>query len=325
MTFSKEKGLYRLKIDKEFKELIRPLFKNEYLQLESNLISDGCREPISVWNDFIIDGHNRYRICCEHSIPFAVEELSFSCREEVIAWICANQLGRRNLTEESRKFLIGKQYESEKILTRKRGMYQNANCNEDNQELPYEEYNPAEKPQVTDTKHKTAAKIATENHISHGTVEKYSLYARAIEAIEKKVPQMARKILSGRYKISHEGVLSLSKKSAEEIQELNQRLEQAQYPFARYQATRQEIQGSPRAPKVSVNAKPSIKDMPKYDPDAEVTGLTLTIPSWSSSIDRIIHSDLDSISDSARKKLHKVLIDLQNTVSLMLSLIKEES
>lgn len=29
--------------------------------------------------------------------------------------ICANQLGRRNLTEETRKFLIGMQYESEKV------------------------------------------------------------------------------------------------------------------------------------------------------------------------------------------------------------------
>lgn len=32
--------------------------------------------------------------------------------------------------------------------------------------------------------------------------------------------------------------------------------------------------------------QPAIKTMPAYDPDAEVAGLTLTIPSWMSSIDR---------------------------------------
>ena len=31
--------------------------------------------------------------------------MEFECREAAIAWICANQLGRRNITEETRKFL----------------------------------------------------------------------------------------------------------------------------------------------------------------------------------------------------------------------------
>ena len=36
--------------------------------------------------------------------------LPFESREEVLAWICKNQLGRRNLTPEQKKFLMGKQY-----------------------------------------------------------------------------------------------------------------------------------------------------------------------------------------------------------------------
>ena len=42
--------------------------------------------------------------------------VSSSSKEEVIAWICANQLGRRNISEETRKYLIGLQYETEKII-----------------------------------------------------------------------------------------------------------------------------------------------------------------------------------------------------------------
>ena len=156
MLISPEKRIYTLQIDKGFQGLIRPLYKNEYLLLEANLIKDGCREPISVWNGIIVDGHNRYKICTKHQIPFAIEEKYFSCREEAIAWICANQLGRRNLTEESRKYLIGKQYESEKIVCRKKAVYQS---HDESDDLPYETYNPSQEIRVVETKRKTAQRI----------------------------------------------------------------------------------------------------------------------------------------------------------------------
>ena len=89
-----------LKIDPEFKDLIRPLRRKEYLQLEENILDEGCRDPIIIWNDYIIDGHNRYSICTKYSIPFNTVSKDFSSREEVIVWICKNQLGRRNITEE---------------------------------------------------------------------------------------------------------------------------------------------------------------------------------------------------------------------------------
>ena len=58
-----EKAFRQLNIDPEFKNLIRPLRREEYRQLELNLVVEGCREDIIAWNDTIIDGHNRYEIC----------------------------------------------------------------------------------------------------------------------------------------------------------------------------------------------------------------------------------------------------------------------
>ena len=89
-----EKKLRLLKIDEEFKTIIRPLKRKEFVQLEENIKADGCRDPIITWNGIIVDGHNRYEICSRHAIPFEVMEMDFSCREEAIAWICKNQLGR---------------------------------------------------------------------------------------------------------------------------------------------------------------------------------------------------------------------------------------
>ena len=77
-----------LKIKKEFKNLIRPLHRQEYLQLEENILADGCRDPIITWNGYIVDGHNRYEICTKHGVEYEVLEKKFNSNEEAIAWIC---------------------------------------------------------------------------------------------------------------------------------------------------------------------------------------------------------------------------------------------
>ena len=317
------KDLPVLSIDEDFKNLIRPLFRQEYLQLESNILADGCRDPITVWNGIIVDGHNRYEICTRHGIPFSVQEISFDCREEAIAWICANQLGRRNLTDETRKFLIGMQYENEKIANSKK------NAHGFNQHTPVDPAAQGCSSENDDSplfsRSKTAQRIAEANHISHGTVEKYAIYTRALEEIGRKEPKLIPKILSGSYKISHNSVLELSKLSKDEVRNVNRRLERSQTPFAKYMTTRKEIRNTVQSePSKLSYTQPSVKDMPAYDPDAEITGLTLTIPSWTSSITRIKkEQDLKNASDPAKSKLVTELENLIQTINEMLNAIKE--
>ena len=105
-----------LKIDPEFAGKIPPLTEEEFRQLETNILEDGrILSPLIVWNGTIVDGHNRYRILQKHAeLSFEVYEREFKDRYEAIIWICRNQLGRRNLTDEQKKFLTGKRYEAEK-------------------------------------------------------------------------------------------------------------------------------------------------------------------------------------------------------------------
>ena len=93
-----EKKLYELKIDDEFKEIIPGLTESEEAILRSRIREEGCISPITVWDDVIIDGYHRYKICHEEGIPFAVEKKAFLSRDEAIEWIVLNQLGRRNLS-----------------------------------------------------------------------------------------------------------------------------------------------------------------------------------------------------------------------------------
>ena len=107
--------MINLKIDPEFQSQIPPLTNDEFKQLEENILKEGkLLSPLIVWNSTLVDGHNRYEIVQEHpEISFSTMPLPFESREEVLAWICKNQLGRRNLTPEQKKFLIGKQYSVE--------------------------------------------------------------------------------------------------------------------------------------------------------------------------------------------------------------------
>lgn len=312
--------LTKLQIDPEFKALIPKLKKAELLQLESNLMTDGCREPIITWNGIIVDGHNRYELCHRHGIPFKIQEMEFDCREAVIAWICSNQLGRRNISEETRKYLIGIQYNTEKIAASKR------NARGVNQYTVEDQTPPIDEPDVAEIRHKTAERIAEEHHISHATVQKYSNYSRALDEIAKHEPKLVSKILSGNYKISHKNVVELAKLTPEEIRRVSRRIDSNSAPFVQYKRTRSAIAPSrTETTAAEESQRPSVKDMPAFDPDAEISSLTLTIPSWSSSIERARNrADLSIISSVAKSRLIGALQTLQDTVDEMLKAVKEE-
>jgi N6-adenosine-specific RNA methylase IME4 len=85
-------------IDQEFKALIPPLAPDELSQLEANILRDGCRDPLVVWGDILIDGHNRHEICTRNGLPFETVQIQFESRTHARIWMRNNQAGRRNLT-----------------------------------------------------------------------------------------------------------------------------------------------------------------------------------------------------------------------------------
>lgn len=112
----KHMDLEDLKIDPEFEAAIPPLTEDEFDLLKQNILLEGrLLSPLIIWNGTIVDGHNRYRILLEHpEIDYETLDKDFTDRFAASAWICKNQLGRRNLTPEQRIYLIGKQYSAMK-------------------------------------------------------------------------------------------------------------------------------------------------------------------------------------------------------------------
>ena len=197
-------NLNALKIDPEFQGKIPPLTFEELNQLEANILRDGrIINPIIVWQGLIVDGHNRYTIAKKHpEIPYTVHETEFANRYEAIIWICKNQLGRRNLTPEQKKYLIGKQYEAEKCSNGgdRKSAVAKSGCQIGNL-IPTS---------------KTCQKVAKENGVGMRTVFRAEEFAKGVDAAEEAVPGTRQKVLSGEVKPTAAEIASVARAPPEE-------------------------------------------------------------------------------------------------------------
>ena len=86
-------------IDNEFKNLIPALSGEEFTTLEKNIIKDGCRDPLVLWGDTLVDGHNRHAICEKHNIGFKTVSIEFTDKVAAKVWMLDNAFGQRNMDE----------------------------------------------------------------------------------------------------------------------------------------------------------------------------------------------------------------------------------
>ena len=184
-----------LRIDPEFASRIPPLTDDEFKQLEDNILADGVViNPIIVWNGVIVDGHNRFRILERHpNIQYTIHEKLFDDRFSALAWICKNQLGRRNLTPTQKKYLIGKQYEAEKQRQGTNNQYVQAK---------------SEKCQIGTFQNPidTAVRVAKENGIGRRSVYRAEAYSKAVDLADELEPGIRSDILSGNIKATAKDV-----------------------------------------------------------------------------------------------------------------------
>ena len=155
-----------VQINPEFKALIPPLSTEERQQLENNIVTDGCRDPLVVWDGVLLDGHNRFEICTKHKLPFCIETVELVSHEAAVNWIINNQLGRRNLHPDQASYLRGKRYNLEKANHGGTGANQYVqSCQNDNSA-------------------KTADKLAAEYKVGVRTICRDGQYAAAVDTLQ---------------------------------------------------------------------------------------------------------------------------------------------
>ena len=207
-----------LTIAPEFAGKIPPLTDEELQQLEENILADGrVINPLITWNGVIVDGHNRFRILQAHpEFPCTTFEKEFPDRFAVMAWICRNQLGRRNLAPDQKKYLIGKQYEAEKASNgglRNRGRTDSGQFTTVGQNVP-----------VWSEEDRTSERIAKESSVSERYVRRAENFAKGLDAAEEVLLGIRQEVLSGKLKSSDKEITAIAKASPEDRPELARRL-----------------------------------------------------------------------------------------------------
>lgn len=203
-TISNDK-LRELKIDPEFRDKIPPLTDAEFEQLRENILKDGeVYEPICVWKGTIIDGHNRWRVIQENpEIPHRFKEMDFSDKWEAFEWMYSKQLGRRNLTDEQKTYMIGKMYEARK------------NSHGGNHGNQYTKVASAQNdPLPNEPKKRIADQIAGELEIGKETVKRSERFSKGVDALRQESPEAADIVLKGKS--------GLSKAQVSEIRNMGQ-------------------------------------------------------------------------------------------------------
>ena len=193
-------------IDHEFQEKIPPLTEDEFNQLKENILSDGeVYEPIITWNGIIVDGHNRWKILCEHpEIPHRVKEMAFADKWEAFEWMYKKQLGRRNLTVEQRMVIIGKMYEARK--------------NTQGGDRRSEEFSSAQNEHMKLGGSARSAKLISEEvGVGVETVKRAEKFAKGVEALRSVSPEAAEKVLQGKADVTKAFIQELAGKDEKEV------------------------------------------------------------------------------------------------------------
>ena len=187
------------------KDLIRPLDNDEMAQLKANILSNGCQDSLKIWQTtqkiinsdsatneeqfVLIDGHNRYKICTENNVSFAVSIMKFQSLDDVISWMIDLQLGRRNMSLNEISYYRGLKYNQEKKIEKTDNF------------------------SSTGTSLKTSQKLAEQYGINEKTIRRDAEFAKGVESLSQ---ELKRDFLSGNVKVTKKDIEELGKADTRE-------------------------------------------------------------------------------------------------------------
>lgn len=203
MTPGTPELLASLKIDPEFEGKIPPLTEAEFQQLRENILETGeVYEPIRVWDGVVVDGHNRLKVVRENpNIRWYTRDMDFADKWAAFDWMYRNQLGRRNLTEEQRVYMVGKLYEARKNTEAFKGN-QYTDKSGDGQNV----HNQTRR----DQRNGTAGEIGKEYGMDGRTVRRAEKFAKGVDALKQVSKDAADKVLSGKAKVKKQDIAAVA-------------------------------------------------------------------------------------------------------------------
>ena len=304
--------LSEYKVNPTFERLIQPVSEKTEKKLMQMLAVEPDLRTVEVWNGYHLNDEFKFRKCLQMGLQVQLVNRDFPDDHHAAAYICSEQLKRKDLTSEYKKYLIGQQY-----------MYD-------------EHIYLVEHPGERNVKYRAAYRIGERFNIGGGTVLKYNRYAAAINTIFDQNKELALRILLKSTRVSHNNVIELSRLTGNELDSLEVSITENHLARLTFQDIRSEVKSGHTRERADVSRKErrekkeqkhaGIRQMPVYNPDADVNSLCMTIGSWVSSMERVNRTvNYSMISRRATLELMKQLTILENTIgTLQKSLIERD-
>jgi len=256
-------------IDEEFRDLLPALDSETYSLLEENILENGCRDALVLWNGILIDGYNRYSICVKHNIPFKTADIEFSSREEVLIWIISTQVARRNLSPMQLTHLRGLHYRADKAL---KGRYDRNDHKHHNDVYAVP----------------TSKKLGEKYNVSSSTIDRDAKVSEAIDAIGEISAEAKRKVLSGEVNIDKKVLEKLSLKPKEDIAEKALEIESGTY-----KKNKQDSESSAKWPVETAVAKITkelLHDLRKHAEEDDPAELKTTLRTYINTLEELYNA-----------------------------------
>ncbi len=288
-------------LDEEFENLIKPLSEIEMHRLQFAVMTNGFAQ-VRVWGNIVLCDSCIYNLCKKYRVSCEIVKKEFDSRGEALSYVCTEELKREDLTYEYKKYLIGKMYNAETRSSSSTKL----------------------------SKTSIATKLGDDYFISHGAVQKYGQYAEAIDRIYSVAHDLARYVLDNRLRISHENTIDLARFPKDElvtIMQITKDRHEGRMTFSdikheiRWKAYNTASRSHPKPRKEAENVE--IKKMPAYDPDADLMGVAMTIPSWIKAINRAVeHTDLSAATSKGKNTFKNQLYALDDAVIQVVGLME---
>lgn len=316
--------------DQEFFNLTVPLTEEEQERLERSLMREGCLDPIITWHGFILDGYKRYKFCSYEEIDFSVQEMEFTTREEAISWVCRERIADIDRGTPAFRYLMGKWYISRKSINRRlKKEYTKTHPGEKKPETnqddtPKELKNRSAYRKAHRSPWDTSVVMSEEVGLDHSTIEQYGMYAGALDKIASAEPELFRAIMLGTQRFTIKETFRLAQADEKKLAAVRRKLLNDSDEKMRKRRSRkaQKEDDSMEAVK-EIPLTVGIKDMPPFDPDMELKGLTLTIPTWMSAIARAEkNTNMELATDRVKAQLTATLGRLEEQIHRTLEVLK---
>lgn len=274
-----------LMVSEKFRRLVQPITEHRLNCLEKE-ISQNKLAKVTVYNGVIVDGYEEYEIATKLDIPIITINISADNYDAAVIWICRTQLKRSDLTLIMRKYLIGRISLAEQSRETNR----------------LHIVSDTSRACIKHLKTPIRMKLAKEYNYSLSSVCDYEACAKTIDILFSFDKETAENLLIGKTFIGQSDLIAFAKLSIDQLKnKIKQHLNDSR----------------------AVKEIPSVKITPGYDPDAEISSLSLTVPSWINMIERVRKNVTHQITEKAADEIFDKLNGLQHAAENLIEHIME--